>query len=119
MRNFKDLYYLVSYSLLAAQIGFVSIWLYNKMAYDRDIYYGNMVKPSDISENYFNLLKILLYATFALMIIWAILTPLAVISNRRSFGKDRIDIVIGVWGFISAAILLIIDPFGIFKWFTG
>jgi hypothetical protein len=102
------------------QIGFVSIWLYNKMIYHRALYYGNPDKPiSEISQNYFYILKFQLYATFALIILWALLTPLAVISNKRSTEKDHIPVVIGALGFVSAIILLIVDPFGMFKWFTN
>lgn len=119
MRTFKDLYYVISYSLLAVQAGFVFILLYNKIVRDQVLYYGNTGKPYEISENYFIVLKSLLFTTFALMIIWALLTPLAVISNRRNTEKDHIPVAIGLLGFISALILLIIDPFGIFKWFTG
>jgi hypothetical protein len=119
MRTYKDLYYVISYSLLAAQAGLVFILIYNKIVRDQVLYYGNTGKPYEISENYFYVLKFLLYTTFVLMIIWALLTPLAVISNKRSTEKDQIPVAIGLLGFISALILLIIDPFGIFKWFTG
>jgi hypothetical protein len=119
MRIFRDLYYLISYSLIAAQIGFISILLYNKMIRDRVLYYGNTNNPSEISENYFDVLKFLLYTTFAMMIAWAILTPFAIISNRRSTQKDHIHIVPGLLGFMVAFFLLVIDPFGMFKWFTS
>jgi hypothetical protein len=121
MRTFKDLYYVISYSLLAVQIGFVSIWLYNKMIYQRVLYYGNPDKPiAEISQNYFDILKFQLYATFVLMIAWAILTPLAVLSNKRTVvEEERVGMSKGIIGFVAAIILLITDPFGIFKWFTG
>jgi hypothetical protein len=118
LRAFKNIYSVISYSLLIAQIGFISIWLYNKIIYQKVLYYGNTDKPSDISQNYFDILKFQLYATFALMILWALLTPLAVISNKRSTEKDHISVVSGLLGFTSAAIILFIDPFGMFKWFT-
>ena len=119
MRTFKDLYYVISYSLLALQIGFVSIWLYNKIFYNRVLYYGNPEKAlSEISQNYFFILRFHLYATFVLMIAWALLTPLAVISNKRSTEKDHMPLVVGALGFICAIIFLLVDPFGIFKWFT-
>jgi len=119
MRAFKDLYSVVSYSLLIAQIGFGSIWLYNKIVYKRTLYYGNTDKPpSVISQNYFDVLKFQLYATFILMIAWALLTPFAVISNRRSLEEDRFHMSKGIAGFIAAIILLILDPFGMLKWFT-
>jgi hypothetical protein len=120
MRTFKDLYYVISYSLLIAQIGFASIWLYNKIVYQRVLYYGDPDKPvSLISLNYFYILKFQLYATFILMLLWALLTPLAVISNKGSMEKDNVPLVVGAIGFICAIGILIIDPFGIFKWFTG
>ena len=119
MRGFKDVYYVISYLLLITQIGFLSILLYNKIVRDRVLYYGNTNNPAEVSENYFYVLKYLLYATFALMIAWAILTPFAIILNRRSTQKDHIRIVTGLLGFMVAFILLIIDPFGMFKWFTG
>jgi hypothetical protein len=119
MRTFKDLYYVISYALLTVQIGFASIWLYNKMIYHRTLYYGDPDKPlSVISLNYFYILKFQLYATFALMIVWALLTPLAVISNKGSIEKDYVPVVVGAIGFVSAVSIVIIDPFGIFKWFT-
>ncbi|MDP4261137.1 MAG: hypothetical protein Q8941_01285 [Bacteroidota bacterium] len=119
MRNFKDLYYIISYSLLSVQVGFISILLYNKIVRQRVLYYGNKDEPAILTGNYFNILKFLLYSSFVLMITWALLTPLAVISNRRSMQEDRIDVIPGILGFISAVILLVIDPFGIFKWFSN
>jgi hypothetical protein len=119
MRAFKNLYMLISYLLLAVQIGFLVILIYNKIFLDRVLYYGNDEDPATISLNYFYLLKFLLYATFSLMITWAILTPLAVISNKGSLAKDHINVVTGLLAFTGAIVLLIIDPMGIFKWFTG
>jgi uncharacterized membrane protein HdeD (DUF308 family) len=119
MRAFKELYYVISYSLVIAQIGFISILLYNRMIRDRVLYYGNTDNPSEISENYFEFLRFLMYATFAMMIVWAVLTPFVIISNRRSTQKDHIHIVPGLLGFIVAFILLVTDPFGMFKWFTN
>jgi hypothetical protein len=52
------------------------------------------------------------------MIAWALLTPFAVISNRRSLEEDRFHMSKGIAGFIAAIILLILDPFGMLKWFT-
>ena len=120
MRAFKNLYYLVSFSLLIAQAGFVSFLLYNKMVLGTVLYYGDADKSNMYSGHFFNGLVILLYSTFALMIGWAILTPLAIIANRRrTNNRDYIDISFGFIGFAGAIILLIVDPFGIFKWFTG
>ena len=119
MRGFKHLYAVVSYSLLTAQIGFLSIFLYNKLMYDREPDYGGD-RPIDlISENYFFVLKILLYATFVLLITWALLTPLAVLANKRAVADDgRIHMTKGIAGFVLAVVLLITDPFGILKWFS-
>ena len=100
-------------------MGFFSIWLYNKIIYKRVLYYGNTDKPASvISQNYFDVLKFQLYATFILLIAWALLTPFAVISNKRSTEENRIHMSKGIIGFIAAIILLIIDPFGMLKWFT-
>jgi hypothetical protein len=120
MRTFKDLYYVISYSLLILQIGFLCIWLYNKIVYKRDLYYGNTDNPPyEISQGYFDVLKFQLYGTFILMITWALLTPFAVISNKGSREEARIHMSKGITGFIIAIILLIIDPFGMLKWFTS
>jgi hypothetical protein len=120
MRAFKNLYYLVSFSLLIAQIAFVSFLLYNKIVLGKVLYYGNADKPIGVSGHFFNGLRFLLYSTFTLMIVWALLTPLAVISNKRRVNdSDHIDVAIGFLGFAAAVILLFVDPFGIFKWFTG
>ena len=102
-----------------AQIGFISILLYNKIIYHRTLYYGGDEDPRDISTNYFYILKTLLYSTLVLIIAWAVLTPLAVLSNKRAtMEKERIGMSKGITGFIIAIILLITDPFGMFKWFT-
>lgn len=119
MRTFKDLYIVVCYSLLIVQLGFISILLYNKWIYHRELYYGGDKKIEEISANYFYVLKTLLYSTFVLVIAWALLTPLAVLSNKRTVvEQERLGLSKGVIGFIMAAILLITDPFGILKWFT-
>ena len=119
MRTFKDLYAVISYSLLIAQIGFISILLYNRLIYHRTLYYGGDEDPREISANYFYILKTLLYSTLVLIITWAVFTPLAVLSNKRATVKEeRIGMSKGITGFIIAIILLITDPFGLFKWLT-
>ena len=119
MRTFRDLYNVISYSLIIVQIGFISILLYNKLIYNRTLYYGGDKKIEEISLNYFYILRTLLYSTFVLIILWAVLTPLAVLGNKRSvIEEDHISMKMGIIGFISAIILLIVDPFGMFKWFT-
>ncbi len=120
MRTFKDLYAVISYSLLIAQLGFVSILLYNKWIYNRNLYYGDPDKKiEDISANYFYVLKTLLYSTFILAIAWAFLTPLAILSNKRTVAEEgRIGLIQGTLGFVMAVILLVTDPFGMLKWFT-
>jgi hypothetical protein len=120
MRLFKDLYLVISYSLIIVQIGFISILLYNKLIYHRTLYYGGDKKIEEISLNYFYILRALLYSTFVLIVLWAVLTPMAVLGNKRSVvGEDHISMRMGVIGFLSAIALLIIDPFGMFKWFTS
>ena len=118
MRNFKHLYGVVSYTLLIVQLGILSILFYNKIL-NRPLYYGTTTSPADISEHYFVVLKTFLYSTFALMVAWALLTPVAVISNKRSTHANHIGIGVGLIGFIMAGVLLMIDPFGMFKWFSG
>jgi hypothetical protein len=119
MRTFKDLYLVISYSLIIVQIGFISILLYNKFIYNRTLYYGGDKEPVEISLNYFYVLRTLLYSTFVLIVLWAVLTPMAVLGNKRSvIEEDHISMRMGIIGFISAIILLIVDPFGMFKWFT-
>jgi hypothetical protein len=87
--------------------------------YDREPDYGRDGPLDLISENYYWVLKTLLYATFALLIAWAILTPLAVLANKRTAGNEgKIDMTKGIAGFVLAIVLLITDPFGIFKWFS-
>src|SRR5215471_16420787 len=100
MRIFKDLYAIISYSLLIVQIGFISIFLYNKIIYHRTLYYGGDKKIEEISANYFYVLKTLLYSTFVLVIAWAILTPLAILSNKRTVvEEERVGMSKGVAGF--------------------
>lgn len=118
MPFFKKLYTLTSWLLLLTQLLFISIIGYNKFSLGRVLYYGNSETENIGFEKYFIALQILLYATFIFIIIWGILTPFAVISNRRLV-KEKINIFIGVIGFVLAFILLLIDPFGIFKWFTS
>ncbi|HLG38799.1 MAG TPA: hypothetical protein VI461_03985 [Chitinophagaceae bacterium] len=119
MRTFKDLYIAISYSLLIVQIGFISILLYNKFIYHRKLYYGGDQKIEEISLNYFYILKTLLYSTFVLIILWALLTPLAILSNKRTVvEEERVGMSKGVAGFIAAIVLLIVDPFGMVRWFT-
>lgn len=109
---------LVSSLLLLAQLLFLGMLIYNKVILGRVLYYGNTEEPNNGFEKYFETLRFLLYSTFILVVIWGILTPVAVISNRR-LEKDKINILIGVLGFVIAIILLLTDPFGIFKWFTS
>jgi hypothetical protein len=119
VRGFKFLYNSVNILLLAAQFGFLGILVYNKMAIGRVLYYGNIDEPNTGFEKYFFLLKTLLYGSLILMIAWAFLTPLAIYLNKQSREKDKMDIYLGSVGFVTAIVLLITDPFGIFKWFTG
>lgn len=109
---------LVSSLLLLAQLLFLGMLIYNKVILGRVLYYGNTEEPNNGFEKYFETLRFLLYSSFILVVIWGILTPVAVISNRR-LEKDKINILIGVLGFVIAIILLLTDPFGIFKWFTS
>jgi hypothetical protein len=119
MRTFKDLYIVICYSLLIVQLGFISILLYNKWIYHRKLYYGGDEKIEDVSLNYFYILRTLLYSTFILAAAWALLTPLAVLANKRStVEEDRVAMSRGIVGFIVAVVLLINDPFGMLKWFT-
>jgi len=118
MLFFKALYNLISFLLLTTQACFFSIMIYNKMTIGRILYFGNSDEPNIGYEHYFNILVILLYASFSFMIIWALLTPLAVFSNKRSPNKNKINIHTGILSFLLAIVLLFIDPFGIFKWFT-
>lgn len=119
MRFFRDLYLVISYGLFMLQIGFVSILLYNKYVYDRKLYYGGEKKIEEVSLNYFYVLRFMLYSSFALMVLWAVFTPLAVLGNKRGVQPgEHISMRMGVIGFITAIVLLILDPFGIFKWFT-
>ena len=120
MRVFKDLYIIICYALLAAQLGFICILVYNKLVYHRQLYYGDDKDPAEVSANYFYVLKTLLYSTFALVIAWAIFTPLAVLANKRTtLESDRIGLSKGIVGFIIAVILLITDPFGMLAWFSN
>ena len=109
---------LVSSLLLLAQLLFLGMLIYNKVILGRVLYYGNTEEPNNGFEKYFETLRFLLYSSFILVVIWGILTPVAVISNRR-LEKDKINILIGLLGFVIAIILLLTDPFGIFKWFTS
>ena len=119
MRTFKDLYIVVCYSLLTVQLGFISIWLYNKYIYHRVMYYGGEKKIEEVSLNYFYILRALLYSTFVLVVLWALLTPLAILSNKRTVVKEeRVGMSKGLIGFVIAVIFLIKDPFGILKWFS-
>jgi hypothetical protein len=44
---------------------------------------------------------------------------MAVLGNKRSVLEgDHITMRIGVIGFFTAIVLLIVDPFGILEWFT-
>jgi len=119
MRTFKDLYIVISYALLIVQLGFISVLLYNKWIYHRELYYGGDKKIEDISLNYFFILRALLYSTFILVVAWALLTPLAILSNKRTIvEEERVGMSKGVLGFIIAIVLLITDPFGMLKWFS-
>ena len=119
MRTFRDLYIVISYSLLIVQLGFISILLYNKWIYHRELYYGGDKKIEEISLNYFYILRALLYSTFILVVAWALFTPLAILSNKRTVvEEDRVGMSRGIIGFIAAIVLLITDPFGMLKWFT-
>ena len=118
MLNFKSFYRVISGLLLLSQLLILSILIYNQYKYGMVIYFGNKNEPNAGFEKYFITLQLLLYSTFVLMTIWAIITPIAVISNRR-LERDKIKITIGVIGFLTAMVLLIVDPFGIFKWVTS
>ena len=118
MPIFKKLYILTSWLLLLTQLLFISIIGYNKYRLGRVLYYGNGEEENIGFEKYFIALQVLLYTTFIFIIIWGILTPFVVIANRR-LAKEKINIFIGVAGFVLAITLLLIDPFGIFKWVTS
>jgi hypothetical protein len=118
MLRFKSFYILTSCLLLLVQLLFLCLLIYNKVHLGRVLYYGNSDEPNTGFEKYFTILQVLLYSSFALIILWGILTPVAVISNRRLY-KDKINISIGIIGFFLAIGLLLVDPFGIFKWFTS
>lgn len=118
MPIFKKLYILTSWLLLLTQLLFIGILGYNEFSLGRVLYYGDSELENIGFEKYFIALQVLLYTTFIFIIIWGILTPFAVITNR-SLVKEKINIFIGVAGFVMAIILLLIDPFGIFKWFTA
>ena len=118
MRNFKILYTIICCLLLLTQLLLLSILLYNKVKLGRVLYYGNSDEMNIGFEKYFITLEVLLYCTLILVIIWSMLTPFAVLSNRRLV-KDKINIYFGLIGFVMAIILLLVDPFGIFNWFTA
>ena len=118
MQKIKGIYITISCLLLLSQLGFLLVLIYNKMQLGRVLYYGNIEEQNPGFEKYFTILEILLYSTFILVILWSVLTPFAVISNRRLY-KEKINIFIGLLGFAMAIILLLTDPFGIFKWFTS
>lgn len=118
MLKFKSFYILICCLLVLAQVLFLTILMYNKFMYGRVLYYGNRDETNPGFEKYFIALQILLYSTLILILIWGILTPLTVLTNRRLY-KHKINISIGVIGFVLAITLLILDPFGILKWFTG
>ncbi len=119
MQRFKKIYIIISYSLLLIQLIFLAIIAYTKIRLGSLLYYGNPEELSPIFHNYFLVLQFQLYSTFGLIIIWGILTPFAFIYNRRSLKKDKINMFPGVIGFVVAMILLVADPFGVFKWFTA
>jgi uncharacterized membrane protein HdeD (DUF308 family) len=118
MQQFKNLYLSISWLLFISQVLVLFAWAYIKVHIGRDLYYGNPMDPNPGYENYFRILEALLYSTFVLVIAWSILTPFAVISNK-GLENSRINILLGTVGFILAIGLLIIDPFGMFKWFTS
>ena len=118
MPFFKKLYTLISWLLFLTQLLFIGILGYNKFRLGRILYYGDSGEVNVGYEKYFITLQFLLYTTFIVIIIWGILTPLAVITNRRLV-KEKINIFIGLAGFVLAIMLLLIDPFGIFQWFTS
>jgi hypothetical protein len=118
MRAFKTLYNAISILLMTVQIGFLAILIYNKITIGRVLYYGNKDESNIGFEKYFKILQAFLYSSLILIIAWSLLTPLALFSNKKGLEKDKVDIYVGSAGFITAIILLIIDPFGIFKWFT-
>ena len=117
MLKFKLFYILISCLLVLTQVVFLAILLYNKFLYGRVLYYGNSDETNPGFEKYFITLKVLLYSTLILTLIWGVLTPFTVLTNRR-LDKHKINISIGVIGFVLAIMLLVLDPFGILKWFT-
>lgn len=118
MNNFKGVYKITSYLLLVVQLLFLFILLYNKVKLGRILYYGDINEENFGFEKYFKILRFLLYSSFGLIFLWCFLTPFAVISNRN-LRKEKIAFFPGIPGFVLAMILLFIDPFGIFKWFTN
>jgi hypothetical protein len=118
MRFFKVFYTVVSYLFLIVQAGFICIWLYNKIRYDRTLFFGGDAQPEEVSANHFTVLKALLYATLLLLLVWSILTPMAIRANKRNTGDQRIHLGTGIAAFLIAITLLIIDPFGMATWLT-
>ncbi|MEO7983171.1 MAG: hypothetical protein ABI688_03710 [Bacteroidota bacterium] len=119
MNNFRKLYLFTCVLLLFSQLLTLFILAYCKKVLGKVLYYGDPEEQNPGHEKYFTALEILLYSTFILVILWCILTPFAVIANRRSYEEAKINIYIGATGFVLAIILLLTDPFGIFKLFTS
>lgn len=118
MNLFKPAYYFICWLLLATQLVFLGILAYSKIRIGRVLFFAKGEESNKGFENYFKILILLLQATFVLLVLWALLTPVAMIINKHHSRSKRINYLTGLLGFTGGVILLIIDPFGIFEWFT-
>lgn len=116
---FPHLYRLTSLILLLIQLAFLGMLAYTKVMFGMVPYFGIAGDEPPGFEKYFTLLYVLLIATFLFIFLWAIMTPAAVLWNRRSrVEEERIDLVKGGVGFVLAVLLILLDPFGVFRHLT-
>lgn len=116
---FRRSYSLICWLLLLTQLALLGLLAYTRVIFGKVLYYGDPDNPNPGFENYFRLLQALFYGTLVLIFLWAIVTPYAVLWNRKSrLELERVDLLKGGIGFILAIALLLADPFGIFRLFT-
>lgn len=116
---FPKLYSITGLLLLLTQLAILGMLAYTQVLFGKVPYFGNADDQPPGYEKYFSLLRVLLFATFFLILIWALCTPFAVLWNRRSrVEEEKTELVKGGIGFILAVFLLLVDPFGIFKYIT-
>ncbi len=118
MSRIKKLYAIISWTLLLVQAGFLVIYTCSAFRGRIVFYEAKEMNYAATLRLYFTGMNILFITSIAMFVLWCLLTPYAILLNRR-IGKIMINPWPGLLGFIFTIIHIASDPFHLLAWYTG